>query len=84
MHQTSILVVDDDPSINELLKACLEGEGWKTYSALDGDEAIKSVHENLPDLVILDIMMPGVNGIEVCRHIAATSSISGYNAKCTR
>ena len=73
MHQTTILVVDDDPSINKLLKTILETEGWKTISAIDGDNAIKSFYENLPDLVILDIMMPGTDGIEVCRHIANAS-----------
>ena len=73
MHQTTVLVVDDDPSINDLLKTILEAEGWKTISAIDGDKAIKSFHENLPDIIILDINMPGIDGIEVCRHIANTS-----------
>ncbi|MDO8715588.1 MAG: response regulator transcription factor [Dehalococcoidales bacterium] len=75
MHQTTILVADDDPSVSELLYTSLGGEGWKLYSAFNGDEAIKAVHENTPDLVILDINMPGIDGIEVCRHIAATSRI---------
>lgn len=75
MNQTTILIVDDDPSINELLQSVMQEEGWKTNSAVDGDQAIKSFHENLPDLVILDIMMPGIDGVEVCRHIADTSSV---------
>ena len=75
MHRTSILVVDDDPSINEILQRTLEGEGWKTFSAFNGDEAIKSIHKNAPDLVILDIMMPGIDSIEVCRHILNTTSV---------
>lgn len=74
MSQTTVLVVDDDPVINELIKASLEGEGWTIYSAHDGDEAIKLSHEKQPDLIILDIMMPGIDGVEVCRHIASTSS----------
>ena len=73
MHQTTVLVVDDNPSIIELLKSILETEGWKTTSAIDGGKAIKSFYENLPDLVILDINMPGIDGIEVCRHIADSS-----------
>jgi len=74
-QKTTILVVDDDPSIIELVQTSLEEEDWNMCSALNGDEALKTIHENLPDLVILDIMMPGIDGTEVCRHINSTSSV---------
>lgn len=75
MHQVTILVVDDDPSINELVQDCLEEEGWKTFCAYNGDDALRIVRENNIDLVLLDIMMPGTDGIEVCRQIAAISPV---------
>ncbi|MBI4284307.1 MAG: response regulator transcription factor [Chloroflexi bacterium] len=76
MRQTiAILVVDDDPSINQLLQACLEGEGWKARAALSGEQALKMVNEDPPDLIILDIMLPGISGTEVCRRILDTYSM---------
>lgn len=75
MNPTIILIADDDPSVAELLKADIESEGWQAYAVYNGDETIKFIHENNPDLVILDIGMPGVDGVEVCRHIAAVSMI---------
>lgn len=71
MSQVRILVVDDDPVINELIQIILREEcrGWQISSARNGEEAIKIVHEKLPDLIILDMMMPRVNGLEVCYHV---------------
>ncbi|MBI4284967.1 MAG: response regulator transcription factor [Chloroflexi bacterium] len=69
-QNTAILVVDDDPSINQLLQACLEGEGWKARAVLSGEQALRAVDEDPPDLIILDIMLPGISGIEVCRRIS--------------
>ncbi len=73
MRQTTILVADDDPSIAGLLRDTFDGEGWQTCSALNGEEALSSFHQIHPDLVILDVNMPGMDGIEVCRRIAAES-----------
>lgn len=72
MTQARILVVDDDPAVNDLIQLVLreEGQGWDVSSAKDGEEAIRIVHEELPDLIILDMMMPRKNGLEVCRHVA--------------
>ena len=75
MNPTIILVADDDPSIADLLRSDLEAEGWQVYATYNGDETIKFIHENKPDLVILDIGMPGVDGVEICRHISAISTI---------
>ena len=66
-----VLVVDDEPSILLSLKFLMEQEGYYVYSATDGDEALKAVHENLPDLILLDIMMPKRDGFEVCQVIRA-------------
>ena len=71
MPQVRILVVDDDPVINKLIRDILHEEGWEISSARDGEEAIRMVHENSPDLIILDLMMPKIDGLEVCRHVTA-------------
>src|ERR1035437_4299810 len=75
MSATIILVADDDPVIVDLLYSDLEAEGWQVYAAYNGDETIKFIHEKNPDLVILDIGMPGVDGVEICRHILAVSKV---------
>lgn len=75
MSKVRILVVDDDPAINELIQITLRDEGWETSSARDGKEAIRIVHEKPPDLIILDMMMPKMNGLEVCRHVTSLFSI---------
>jgi len=75
MHQTTVLIVDDDPHVNELIQDGLQPEGWKTLSVFTGEEAFQLVDEDSPDLIVLDIGLPGINGIETCRHIARISSI---------
>jgi len=67
----SILVVDDEPNICRALKRALENEGYVVYIAFNGDEALKLVSEKAPDLVILDIMMPGMNGRDIAAKIRA-------------
>ncbi len=64
-----ILVVDDEESIHLLYKEELEEEGYEVYSALDGEEALKKFGKLKPDLVVLDINMPGMDGIEVLRQM---------------
>ncbi len=76
MSQKIILIVDDDPSIIGLLRAGLENEGWRICSASSGDEALKVIGENSPDIVLLDINMPGMSGFEACRRIATSTKIS--------
>ncbi|HEX5033615.1 MAG TPA: response regulator, partial [bacterium] len=66
-----VLVVDDDPQIRKILTRMLEPSTYEIRSVDDGFAAIQSVREWEPDLVILDIMMPGMSGIEVCRQIRA-------------
>jgi len=64
-----ILVVDDERDIVELLSYNLEKEGFTVIKAYDGEEALKLVKAKKPDLVILDLMLPGIQGIEVCKTI---------------
>lgn len=72
-----ILVVDDEENIRELVKFNLEKEGYQVITASDGNEAIKVAREQLPDLIILDIMLPGMDGLEVCRNISNCPSTKG-------
>ena len=69
MAKEKILVVDDERNIVELLKFNLEKEGYDVLAAYDGIEAVKLATDERPDLIILDIMLPGQGGLEVCRQI---------------
>ncbi len=70
-----ILVVDDDASLAEMLSIVLHQEGFDTRVAGRGDEALDVFHAYRPDLVLLDVMLPGQDGIEVCKQIRAESGI---------
>jgi len=70
-----ILIVDDEPHIVELVRYNLEREGFDVLTAGDGREALRQVREGAPDLVILDLMLPEVDGFEVCRQIRRTSAV---------
>jgi DNA-binding response OmpR family regulator len=70
-----ILVVDDEASIREVLTQYLELEGFTVLQAADGVEALRSVEAQPPDLVVLDLMLPGMDGLEVCRRLRATSAV---------
>lgn len=64
-----ILIVDDEPSIRFLVTAALEDEGYKLFEAADGQEAYDLVGRIKPDLIILDVMMPGLTGYELCARL---------------
>ncbi len=66
-----ILLVDDEPSIVQLARMYLEKEGYQVEAALDGKAALQAVHELNPALVVLDIMLPEMDGLEVCRRLRA-------------
>lgn len=70
---TKILVVDDDKNICELLKLYLESDGYTVYVANDGQQAVNTFQTKTPDLVLLDIMLPKMDGWQVCREIRKTS-----------
>lgn len=68
-----ILIVDDEPDILEFLKYNLDKQGYDTYTAANGVEGLKIALETIPDLIILDIMMPEMDGIEACKIIKENS-----------
>ena len=73
-----VLVVDDEPDIRELVQHHLEIEGFEVLSAPDGEKGLFLIQNELPDLIILDLMLPGIDGLEVCRklnNIESTSDI---------
>ena len=70
-----ILVVDDEEMILRTVRAYLDREGFKTYAATDGEEALRAFEEKGPDLIVLDLMLPKLNGIEVTKRIRAKSSV---------
>ncbi len=71
----TILVIDDDDKLNYLLKRFLRDYGYEVYAAIDADEGLKKVRMVLPDLIILDVMLPGMNGFDVCKRIRETSTV---------
>ena len=71
--QPRILVVDDEPPIVELVAGYLAREGWDVRTAGDGLAAIQAIRDWAPDAVVLDLMLPGIDGIEVCRQMRAFS-----------
>jgi DNA-binding response OmpR family regulator len=71
----TILVVDDEPAILDLVTAILERQGYGVVEAHDGDEALQALRERIPDLVLLDVMMPGRDGFEVLKEIRAISNV---------
>jgi DNA-binding response OmpR family regulator len=71
--QTTVLVVDDEPLVRDVVARYLRREGFRTLVAGDGDTAMQLVEAENPDLVVLDVMMPGVDGLTVCRWIRERS-----------
>ena len=71
----SVLVVDDDPNVVEVLCRYLEREGYRVTSAGDGKVALEMALDLLPDLVVLDLMLPGMDGLEVCRRLRQVAPI---------
>lgn len=68
----TILIAEDDPLTLDALATCIESEGFKTLRAADGREAVKLWRDGKPDLLCLDIMMPHIDGYEVCRRVRAS------------
>lgn len=75
VNKTKVLVIDDDINICELIKLYLEKEGYEIMTAYNGIKAIEDFKVHTPSIVILDIMLPGVDGWQVCREIRKVSSI---------
>ena len=74
MSETTILVVDDEPSIREVLSIYLERAGYRVVAASDGQAALEVVEKRVPDLVVLDLMLPKVDGLEITRQLRAKAT----------
>ncbi|WP_419865426.1 response regulator [Candidatus Poriferisodalis sp.] len=72
---TSVLVVDDEPSFTEALSVGLRREGFEVRTAADGRAALAEISASEPDLVLLDVMLPGMSGLDVCREIRKQSRV---------
>lgn len=76
MSKMRILAVEDDKNISKLIKYNLEKEGFTCLTAYSGEEALESLKKIKPDLIVLDIMLPGIDGLEVCRRIRQEKELS--------
>jgi DNA-binding response OmpR family regulator len=70
-----ILIVEDDPHTVELVRLYLDRDGHRVLTAADGIEGLRQARESQPDLVVLDVMLPGIDGLEVCRQLRAHSTV---------
>ena len=70
-----ILVVDDEPQILRVMRASLPARGYEVRTAADGNEALDEIGRQMPDIIILDLVMPGMSGLEVCRRVREFSSV---------
>lgn len=76
MVKPRVLIVEDDRALSDILFYNLQKEGFNTFRAFDGREALEQARQKQPDIVILDLMLPGIDGIEVCRQIRKNASTS--------
>src|SRR3989442_9897512 len=74
-HGASILVVDDEPEIVRALQRTLTANGYSVITASSGEDAVEMVTQHRPDLLLLDLLLPGMSGLEVSRRVRATSNI---------
>ncbi len=72
---TRILAVEDDERIREAVKLALEDEGWTVEGAASGEEAVEAFARHAPDVMLIDIMLPGIDGFELCRTVRRTSDV---------
>ena len=70
-----ILLVDDDPSLREVVRYALDRAGHEVVEAGDGAVALRQFEAHAPELIVLDVMMPELDGLEVCRRVRATSQV---------
>ena len=84
MDKKKILVVEDEKAISDILVFNLQREGYDTLAAYDGAEGLRCALEEAPDLILLDVMLPKISGIEVCHLLTASRSAGGCARKRTR
>jgi len=75
MNSRKILLVDDEPDILEFLSYNLKKEGYTVFTALNGKEGIAIAKKEIPDMIVLDVMMPGMDGMEVCKELRKTDKV---------
>ncbi len=75
MQSQKVLIIDDDPQLIQLLEIIFAKEGAQVYGACDGFQGLRAFSAHRPDLVILDLMMPGMDGWQVCSHLRQQSSV---------
>ena len=75
MPSKKILVVDDDTKTVELVKLYLNRDGYKVITAFEGNEALRMARSEKPDLIVLDLMLPGINGLDICRTLRSESDV---------
>ena len=75
MEQRTVLIVDDDPGLRELIRINLEHEGYRVMQAVNGAQCLEMVREERPDLVLLDVMMPEMDGLEACERLREFSQV---------
>ena len=73
----TIIIIDDEPRVRDVLKFKLEAKGYTVSIANNGEEGLEAIKSNKPDLVILDTILPGIDGFEVCKAIRKTKGIEG-------
>jgi len=76
LRRPRIVVADDDPIVVRFLTSVFQGEGFEVTGAEDGERALQMIRENRPDLVILDLVMPFMDGFEVCRQVRQSAETS--------
>ena len=73
--QATVLVVDDEPKIRDIVRRYLEADGFTVTECADGPAAVRAAHDERPDLIILDVMLPGLDGVEVLRRLRESSQV---------
>ncbi len=74
MTQSNILVIEDEDDLRDIITYNLKREGYKTQGAETGEQGLQQAVKNHPDLILLDLMLPGMNGLDICRHIKGSKS----------
>lgn len=76
MNPTKVLIVDDEPNILLSLDFLMKKNGFQVFLARNGQEALESAHEHIPNVIILDIMMPDVDGYEICKTLKSDTKFN--------
>jgi two-component system phosphate regulon response regulator PhoB len=76
MSKGTVLVIDDEADLIELVRYNLEKEGFEVIAAADGESGLQAARKRLPQVIVLDVMMPGMDGLEVCRHLRSDDRTS--------